>query len=102
MYPRLYLARNLLAEDGVIVISIDDNEVKSLRLLCDEIFGEENFVAQFVWKCRQFTDSRSNTNVSTDHEYVLAYAKSDAARFRGRERDETKYSNRMKILAAIG
>lgn len=93
MYPRLYLARNLLAEDGVIVISIDDNEVKSLRLLCDEIFGEENFIAQFVWKCRQFTDSRSNTNVSTDHEYVLAYAKSDAARFRGRERDETKYSN---------
>jgi len=93
MYPRLYLARNLLAEDGVIVISIDDNEVKSLRLLCDEIFGEENFVAQFVWKCRQFTDSRSNTNVSTDHEYVLAYAKSDSARFRGRERDETKYSN---------
>ncbi len=93
MYPRLYLARNLLSEDGVIVISIDDNEVKSLRLLCDEIYGEENFIAQFVWKCRQFTDSRSNTNVSTDHEYVLAYAKSDAARFRGRERDETKYSN---------
>jgi len=93
MYPRLYLARNLLAEDGIIVISIDDNEVKSLRLLCDEIFGEENFIAQFVWKCRQFTDSRTNTNVSTDHEYVLAYAKSDAARFRGRERDETKYSN---------
>jgi len=93
MYPRLFLARNLLAEDGVIVISIDDNEVKSLRLLCDEIFGEENFIAQFVWKCRQFTDSRSNTNVSTDHEYLLAYARSDAARFRGRERDETKYSN---------
>lgn len=93
MYPRLYLARNLLAEDGVIVISIDDNEAKNLRLLCDELFGEENFIAQFVWKCRQFTDSRSNTNVSTDHEYVLAYAKSDAARFRGRERDESKYSN---------
>lgn len=93
MYPRLYLARNLLSEDGVIVISIDDNEVKGLRALCDELFGEENFLAQFVWKCRQFTDSRSTRNVSTDHEYILAYAKSDTAAFRGRERDETKYGN---------
>lgn len=93
MYPRLYLARNLLCEDGVIVISIDDNEVKGLRALCDELFGEENFLAQFVWKCRQFTDARSTRNVSTDHEYLLAYAKSDAATFRGRERDESKYAN---------
>jgi len=93
MYPRLYLARNLLTEDGVITISIDDNEVKGLRILCDEIFGEENFLAQFVWKCRQFTDSRSVSNISTDHEYVLAYGKSDAVSFRGRKRDESKYNN---------
>lgn len=93
MYPRLYLARNLLCDDGAILISIDDNEAKNLRALCDEIFGEENFLAQFVWQCRQFTDARSVRNVSTDHEYVLAYAKSDSTIFRGRERDESKYSN---------
>jgi adenine-specific DNA-methyltransferase len=50
MYPRLRLARNLLKEDGVIFISIDDNEVHNLRKICDEIFGEENFVCDFVWK----------------------------------------------------
>ena len=52
MYPRLYLARNLLREDGVIFISIDDNEVENLRRLCDEIFGEENFLGTLVWKMR--------------------------------------------------
>ena len=50
MYPRLYLARNLLREDGVIFISIDDNEGENLRRMCDEIFGEENFVATIVWQ----------------------------------------------------
>src|SRR6266704_1729881 len=52
MYPRLYLARNLLREDGVIFISIDDNEVDNLRKLCNEVFGEENFVEQIIWKKR--------------------------------------------------
>ena len=75
VYPRLYLARNLLSEDGVIFISIDDNEVVNLRALCDLIFGEENFVIQLVWKSRQIVDSRNKTNASTDHEYVLVYAK---------------------------
>ncbi len=50
MYPRLYLSRNLLREDGVIFISIDDNEAANLKLLCDEVFGEENFVANVVWQ----------------------------------------------------
>jgi len=50
MYPRLYLARNLLREDGVIFVSIDDHEVHNLRLMLDEIFGEENFIESFVWK----------------------------------------------------
>jgi len=50
MYPRLRLAANLLRDDGVCVISIDDNEVRNLRMICDEVFGEENFVAQFVWQ----------------------------------------------------
>ena len=74
MYPRLSLARNLLKEDGVIFISIDDNEQAQLKLLCDEIFGEENFVANFVWKCR---NSLHHTEplVSSQTEYILCYAK---------------------------
>jgi adenine-specific DNA-methyltransferase len=73
MYPRLYLARNLLREDGVIFISIDDNEAANLKLLCDEIFGEENFVGCVVWK--NVTDNNP-TNVTTEHEYLLVFAKS--------------------------
>jgi adenine-specific DNA-methyltransferase len=73
MYPRLYLARNLLREDGVIFISIDDHEASNLRGLCDPIFGEENFVAQNVWQKRY---SRENRGVIGDaHEYVLTYAR---------------------------
>ena len=75
MYPRLFLARNLLREDGVIFVSIDDNEVHNLRLLMDEVFGEENFVACFVRKRRMPTGMRA-TEVSPDHEYVMAYARS--------------------------
>ena len=73
MYPRLYLARNLLSEDGVIFVSIDDNEVRNLRALCDEIFGEENFIALFVWEKRT---TRENRRVfSFNHEYVLCIAR---------------------------
>jgi len=73
MYPRLYLARNLLRDDGVIFISIDDNEVHHLRMICDEIFGEGNFVAQFVWQSR--ASKQNDLDVSINHEYTLAYAK---------------------------
>jgi adenine-specific DNA-methyltransferase len=93
MYPRLRLARNLLRDDGVVCISIDDNEVHNLRKICDEIFGTDMFLAEFVWKCRQFTDARSVSNTSTDHEYVVCYAKGDAVSMRGNPRDETKYKN---------
>jgi adenine-specific DNA-methyltransferase len=93
MLPRLYLARNLLREDGVIFISIDDNEVHNLRCVMNEVFGEENFVAQFIWKARQFTDARAITNVSTDHEYILAFARTQEFSLRGVERDESKFSN---------
>ncbi|MGO6683570.1 site-specific DNA-methyltransferase [Rhizobium leguminosarum] len=93
MYPRLKLARNLLHSDGVILVSCDDGEVASLRLILNEIFGEENFVAQFVWKARQFTDARANTNVSTDHEYILAYSKDEGFSLKGVERDESKFAN---------
>jgi adenine-specific DNA-methyltransferase len=72
MFPRLYLARNLLREDGVIFISIDDNEVENLRRMCDEIFGEENFLGTVVWK--NATDNNP-TNVAVEHEYIHVYSK---------------------------
>ena len=93
MYPRLKLARNLLREDGAVFISADDGEVANLRAVLDDIFGAENFVAQFVWKARQFTDARAATNVSTDHEYILAYARDAGFALRGVGRDETKFTN---------
>lgn len=73
MYPRLYLARNLLREDGVIFISIDDNEVENLRRICDEIFGEDNFVAQFIWEKR--TNRENRKVVSVRHDYILCYCR---------------------------
>lgn len=74
MYSRLLVARSLLTEDGVIFISIDDNEVHNLRKVCDEVFGAGNFVAELIWKSKSggANDSRF---FATDHEYVLAYAK---------------------------
>jgi adenine-specific DNA-methyltransferase len=93
MYPRLFLARQLLQEDGLIFVSIDDHEVHNLRLLMNEIFGEESFVAQIVWKSRKFPDARAKTRVSIDHEYILVYSRAAGAGLRGIERDETKFSN---------
>ena len=75
MYPRLKLARNLLRDDGVIFISIDDNEQANLKKLCDEIFGEENFVTIFCWEKKK-KPSFLNKNVGSKFEYILAYAKS--------------------------
>jgi adenine-specific DNA-methyltransferase len=74
MYPRLYLARNLLREDGVIFISIDDNEVENLRRMCDEIFGEENFIATAIWQ-KVYAPKSSAKYFSEDHEYVVVYAR---------------------------
>lgn len=94
MYPRLALLREFLRDDGVIFISIDDNEAAWLRLLLDEVFGAANFMAQLVWKARQHLDSRSLTGVSTDHEYIFAYSrKPSGCKFKGKSRDESKYSN---------
>lgn len=72
MYPRLYLAKNLLRDDGVIFISIDDAEIDNLRKLCDEIFGEENFVAQLVWEKGRKNDAKL---FSVGHEYILVYSR---------------------------
>lgn len=93
MYPRLVLARNLLTNDGIIVVSIDDHEVHNLIQIMNEIYGEENRLGTFIWKRRQNVDSRSKTNISEDHEYLLCYAKTEDSKFRGKEKDLTKYSN---------
>lgn len=74
MLPRLYLARNLLRDDGVIFVSIDDNEAANLKLLMDEVFGAENMLAQFVWRTDGNFDNQAK--VKNCHEYVLAYGKS--------------------------
>jgi Adenine specific DNA methylase Mod len=91
MYPRLRIARQLLAEDGIIFISIDDNERANLQKLCEEIFGGENFLGCFVWK-RRSGAMDAITNLSEDHEYVLVYTKSSGV-LRGVERTFEKYTN---------
>jgi adenine-specific DNA-methyltransferase len=75
LYPRLRLARNLLSEGGIILISIDDGEVETLRLICNEIFGEANFVAQLVWEKGRKNDAKL---FSIGHDYIVVYARSKA------------------------
>lgn len=89
MYPRLKLARNLLRRDGLIFVSIDDGEFAGVRLMLNDIFGEENFLATFIWKSRQNKDNRTTTGASKDHEYIVCYGKS----VRGANRDKSQYSN---------
>jgi adenine-specific DNA-methyltransferase len=93
MTPRLKLLRDLLHDEGVIFVSIDDIEVHQLRMLMDEIFGQEKFLAEFIWHSRQNVDSRTLTGVSIDHEYVLCYARNENAKIRGEEIDKSKYKN---------
>ena len=76
MYPRLRLAANLLRDDGVIFISIDDNEVTNLKKICDETFGEENYAGQFPWRKRT-AKSDVPFGISQDYEWILCYAKSE-------------------------
>lgn len=75
MYPRLMLAANLLTDDGVIFISIDDNELFNLKKVCDDVFGEENFVANLIWE-RAYSPKNDAKYISNSHDYVLMYAKS--------------------------
>ena len=74
IYPRLWLSRNLLKDDGVIFVSIDDDEVHNLRKVMDEIYGEENFVAQFIWQ-KASGNQNDNKYVAISHEYILCYSK---------------------------
>lgn len=96
MYPRLKLARNLLRDNGVIFISIDDSEQASLKNLCDEIFGEKNFIGQIVWN--NATDNNP-TNIAIEHEYIICYAKSHS----DLEREWKSHISDIKdVLVSIG
>ncbi len=92
MFSRLRLARNLLASNGLIFISIDDHEADKLQLICHEIFSEQCFIGRLIWKRRQTVDSRAKTGLSVDHEYILVYCR-DAARLRGQLIDLDKFKN---------
>ncbi len=93
MYPRLFLARNLLTDDGVIFVHIDDNEVHNLRMIMNEIFGEENFTLTMIWHRRQNADNRNENFASSDHEYVVVYSKNSLFAFKGKEINIDKYKN---------
>ena len=96
IYPRLKLAKDLLTDDGVIFISIDDNEQENLKKCCDEVFGGQNFVAQLVWE-RAFSPKNDARFVSNSHDYVLMYAKDITQFVIGRlprtEEANARYSN---------
>ena len=95
MYPRIFFAKNLLKEDGLIFISIDDNEVNNLRVLCNEIFGEENFISQIIWE-KRYGRSNDVKFFSSVTDYVLLYRKSEKLSFVREPREESNndiYSN---------
>ncbi|MFE8709470.1 site-specific DNA-methyltransferase [Aeromonas allosaccharophila] len=95
MYPRLRLARNLLKDDGIIFISIDDTEVKNLRFICDEIFGEDNFLAQIAWE-KRYTRSNNAKRFYSLKDNILAYRKSsalDIIKESRNEKSDANYSN---------
>lgn len=97
IYPRLKLAKDLLVEDGVIFISVDDNEQANFRKICDEIFGTQNFIAQFIWQRRTSPDMRKR--VSSAHDYIIAYSKNiekieeAVNKVRLSEKDTLSYAN---------
>ena len=96
IYPRLKVARDFLSEDGVIFISMDDNEAKNLKAVCDEIFGSQNFLAQVVWE-RAYSPINLMKHFSPSHDYILVYAKNqEIAECRGIPRSQEandRYSN---------
>lgn len=93
IFSRLRLARSLLSDEGIIFISIDDNEAQNLRKVCDEIFGIENQFGVFQWRRRQRADNRNQSRVSTDHEYIVGYSKSGQASLKGTKINLDKYHN---------
>jgi adenine-specific DNA-methyltransferase len=103
MYPRLFLARQLLREDGVIFVSIDDNEVHNLRMLMNEVFGEENLVEQIVWK-NKYGAGALTTGLANVHEYILCYSRSAITNLEAPLSDDEirKYKNRDAKFATRG
>lgn len=95
MYPRLKLAKHLLSNDGVIFISIDDNEYANLKEICDEVFGEENFISNFLWKKKGTTSNVKDAQVSSQVDYQLCYGKSEASRIKQRVKstEDRSYPN---------
>lgn len=95
MYPRLKVARNLLGEDGVLFVSVDDGELDNLREVCAEVFGEENFIVQIIWRKR--STPPNDKIIGTNHDYIVCYAKNiETAGLQLRERSEEqlkRYSN---------
>jgi adenine-specific DNA-methyltransferase len=89
MWPRLVLLRELLKPEGILLMSLDDNEQHNLKAICTEIFGEESYLGQFVWKSRQNKDNRNENGLSGDHEYVLAFGSA----LRGVRRNPDQFSN---------
>ena len=105
MYPRLFLARQLLTDDGIIFVSIDDHEVHNLRLMMNEIFGEENCLQQVVWQ-RHAGGGNDSKHFATDHEYILAYAKNlqtiDRLRRPLTEKEKTSYREKDEHFETRG
>ena len=96
IYSRLLIARDFLTDDGVIFISIDDNEIDNLKKICEEVFGASNFVCTFIWNTKKAAQGMATANmVVTNHEYILVYAKEKSNfRFQGLDRDENNgFSN---------
>ena len=92
IYPRLKVARDLLTEDGVIFISIDDNEVENLKKVCNEIFGEQNFVGNIIWQSR--TSISNDDEISTNHNHTIIFSNNrEKLSFGGDDIDESDYSN---------
>ena len=101
MYSRLKLAKNLLQDDGVIFISEDDSEIENLKKLCNEVFGEENFVAQIIWQNKK-GGGNDSTHIAVGHEYVLAYAKNKLLLKEFYESYSEEYAKRYKEEDNIG
>lgn len=95
MFPRLYLAKNLLSEEGCIIVSIDDHEYENLKAICNMVFGEENFVGNFIWTTKKAAQGMATKNMLvSNHEYLLLFAKnSEVFKFRGLQRSPQSFSN---------
>lgn len=105
MYPRLYLAKNLLRNDGVIFISIDDNEIVNLQILMNEVFGEENYFQSIVWR-RHAGGGNDSKYFALDHEYILAFARNKASidklRMPLSEEDRAQYKEKDQFFETLG